>query len=139
MSITANGGNPLTAVQRHHLSPGQQKTGVGLIDPPANPATQLIKFGQSETVSPLYYNGIGILYIHAGFNYGSTDQYIDISGNKRCHYRFKFILIHLPMGNGYSGRREILLQAQRTLLYRLYPVMQIIDLPATVEFQIYSA
>ena len=83
---------------RHHLA-WQKKISVSLVLGPADAAAELVKIGQTKTISSVHDDGVRVRNIKATFDNCGAHQNVDFSGDETRHDFLELLRIHLPMAN----------------------------------------
>ncbi len=125
---------PLGRILGHQLGMGGEQVGISLVVGAANPAPQLVQLGQTEMIRPIHDDGVGARYVDTGLDDGGADQEVEALVVEVRHHSLKLALAHLAVGDADARLRYQFGKIGCALLDALHVVVQVVDLPATLQF-----
>ena len=93
-----------------------------------------MQIAETEILSLVYYNGIGIRNIQTAFNDGSAQKHVIIALDELHHLVFQFLGLHLTMSHTYPHVRHYTVQNVIDSRQFLHLVVKEKYLSATVQF-----
>src|SRR2546422_3169383 len=110
-----------------------QEIGISPAVRAAHTPTQLIEFGQTESISPVDQNRVAQWDVEAVLDDRGRHQYVSFVMPEFQHHFFQFAFRHLAVADGDSGARNQFLKLGSDFPYRVHTIVNEIDLAASVE------
>ena len=98
------------------------------------PAAKLVELAQTEPVGVFDDEGVGVGDVQTGFNDGGAYQHLDFALRHGLHHVPQGVFTHLPVGDAHADARNPALDRGGALVDGFGAVVQIVDLPATLDF-----
>ena len=122
--ILLDGADPLFRITGRNLVTWEHENRVGSSGGATDSPPQLVEVSQSEAVSPVNNDGVGVRNIYSAFDNGGGEENIRLPLNKGMHDLFKVFSPHLAMTDQDAGLRNQFLQSFSHHLNALDSIVQ---------------